>query len=161
MSIKISIQKQPPRLWKSQKTLRLKRGLWSRCFPLNCDKFLRTLFLQNSSRRLFLSFPEKTCDVIRPQFRMKSFLKNLKLQYVPIVISLKVKTITMWSFFSAYKIISLAHANICQNKLVKMKNDRALYINKEVYRRSRYNWIFLTYFIFSYVMNSFYSPNDF
>ena len=35
------------------KTL-LKKRLWHRCFPVNFAKFLRTPFLQNTSRRLFL-----------------------------------------------------------------------------------------------------------
>ena len=30
----------------------LKKGLWHRCFPVNCVKFVRTHFLQNTSRRL-------------------------------------------------------------------------------------------------------------
>ena len=32
----------------------LKKGLWHRCFPVNFAKFLRTLFLQNTSERLLL-----------------------------------------------------------------------------------------------------------
>ena len=32
----------------------LKRRLWRRCFPVNFVKFLRTPFLQNTSRRLLL-----------------------------------------------------------------------------------------------------------
>ena len=32
----------------------LKKRLWSRCFPMNFAKFLRTPFLQNSSGRLLL-----------------------------------------------------------------------------------------------------------
>ena len=32
----------------------LKMGLWHRCFPMNFVKFLRTSFLQNTSRRLLL-----------------------------------------------------------------------------------------------------------
>ena len=34
----------------------LKKRPWHRCFPVNFAKLLRTLFLQNSSRRLFLYF---------------------------------------------------------------------------------------------------------
>ena len=34
----------------------LKMRLWRRCFSVNFAKFLRTLFLQNSSRRLLLIF---------------------------------------------------------------------------------------------------------
>ena len=33
----------------------LKKRLWRRCFPVNFTKFLRTSFLQNTSRRLLLS----------------------------------------------------------------------------------------------------------
>ena len=32
----------------------LKKKLWHRCFPVNFAKFLRTPFLQNTSRRLLL-----------------------------------------------------------------------------------------------------------
>ena len=32
----------------------LKKRLWHRCFPVNFAKFLRTLFLRNTSRRLLL-----------------------------------------------------------------------------------------------------------
>ena len=34
----------------------LKKRLWHRCFPVNFVKFLRTPFLQNTSRRLLLYF---------------------------------------------------------------------------------------------------------
>ena len=40
----------------------LKKRLWHRCFPVNFEKFLRTPFLQNTSRRLRLeeeTFPNK------------------------------------------------------------------------------------------------------
>ena len=33
----------------------LKKILWHRCFPVNFAKFLKTPFLQNTSRRLLLS----------------------------------------------------------------------------------------------------------
>ena len=33
-----------------------KKRLWHRCFPVNFPKFLRTPFLQNTSRRLLLTF---------------------------------------------------------------------------------------------------------
>ena len=33
----------------------LRKGLWHRCFPVNFAKFLRTPFLQNTSRQLLLS----------------------------------------------------------------------------------------------------------
>ena len=33
----------------------IKRKLWHKCFPLNFAKFLRTLFLQNTSGRLLLN----------------------------------------------------------------------------------------------------------
>ena len=33
----------------------LKKSLWHRCFPVNFTKFLRTAFLQNTSRRLLLN----------------------------------------------------------------------------------------------------------
>ena len=34
----------------------LKKRLWKRCFPVNFAKFLRTLFLQNTSGQLFQCF---------------------------------------------------------------------------------------------------------
>ena len=34
----------------------LKKRLWHRCFPVNIEKFLRTPFLQNTSRRLLLLY---------------------------------------------------------------------------------------------------------
>ena len=37
----------------------LKKKLWHRCFPVNFAKFLRTRFLQNTSRRLLLQIYEK------------------------------------------------------------------------------------------------------
>ena len=36
----------------------LKKRLWYRCFPVNFVEFLRRLFLQNTSRRLVLTFPK-------------------------------------------------------------------------------------------------------
>ena len=38
----------------------LKKSLWYRCPPVKFAKFLRTLFLQNTSGRLLLLFPHKT-----------------------------------------------------------------------------------------------------
>ena len=35
--------------------LYLKKKLWCMCFPVNIEKFLRTNFLQDTSRRLLLS----------------------------------------------------------------------------------------------------------
>ena len=40
-------------------TTLLKKRLWHRCFPVNFVKFLRTTFLQNTSRRLLL-YAEET-----------------------------------------------------------------------------------------------------
>ena len=34
----------------------LKKRLWHRCFPMNFAKFLRTIFLQNTSGQLLLCF---------------------------------------------------------------------------------------------------------
>ena len=38
----------------------LKKRLWLRCFPVNFAKFLRTPFLQNTSRRLLLTRTKKS-----------------------------------------------------------------------------------------------------
>ena len=37
-----------------RRTILLKKRLWHRCFPVNFAKFLRTHFLQNTSKRLLL-----------------------------------------------------------------------------------------------------------
>ena len=44
-------------------TTLLKKRLWHRCFPVNFAKFLRTLFLQNNSRCLFLDFNQKQIPI--------------------------------------------------------------------------------------------------
>ena len=41
----------------------LKKTIWCRCFPVNFAKFLRTSFLQNSSRRMLL-----ICETSGPSF---------------------------------------------------------------------------------------------
>ena len=38
----------------------LRKSLWHRCLTVNFTKFLRTPFLQNTSRRLLLLFPHET-----------------------------------------------------------------------------------------------------
>ena len=38
----------------------LKKRLWHTCFPANFAKFLRTQFLQNTSGRLLLYYPNKS-----------------------------------------------------------------------------------------------------
>ena len=43
-------------LIKLQASTLFKKSLWHRCFPVNFSKFLRTPFLQNTSRRLLLTF---------------------------------------------------------------------------------------------------------
>ena len=57
----------------------LKKRLWHRCFPVNFAKFLKTSFLQNTSRRLFLQF----CLLI--YFRI--FTNHVAFTYVKIQIS--------------------------------------------------------------------------
>ena len=49
----------------------LKKRLWHRCFPVNFEKFLRAPFLQNPSRRLFLTF--NRCWFKKPSLLMTSF----------------------------------------------------------------------------------------
>ena len=49
-------QKQPPGL---RPATFLKKGLWRGCFPMNFAKFLRTPFLQNTSRRLLFLLLKK------------------------------------------------------------------------------------------------------
>ena len=41
----------------------LKKKLWHRCFPVNFAKFLRTPFLQNTSKRLLLELFETNFSV--------------------------------------------------------------------------------------------------
>ena len=43
---------------------------WHRCFPVNFAKFLRTHFLQNTSRRLLLCYYNKLVDA-RPCFNFQ------------------------------------------------------------------------------------------
>ena len=49
----------------------LKKGLWHRYFPVNFVKFLRNLFLKNTSGQLLLKFPQKifilTLSIIKPE----------------------------------------------------------------------------------------------
>ena len=62
----------PPTLWK--------KGLWHRCFPVNFAKFLRTVFRQNTSRRLLLSTadcPFRRPKEKRPTFRFHSLISKL------------------------------------------------------------------------------------
>ena len=47
-------QKRPPLLLQARSATLLKKRLWHRCFSVNFAKFLRTLFLQNTSGRLLL-----------------------------------------------------------------------------------------------------------
>ena len=49
----------------------LKKRLWHRCFPVNFAKFLRTPFLQNTSRRLLLKVGAALLDSAR------SFTRNV------------------------------------------------------------------------------------
>ena len=42
----------------------LKKRLWHRCFPVNVAKFLKTPFLQNTSRRLLLTKIDKTEEML-------------------------------------------------------------------------------------------------
>ena len=49
----------------------LKKRLWHRCFPGNFAKFLRTLFLQNTSGRLFLSVLQCYKKVILKSIKTK------------------------------------------------------------------------------------------
>ena len=44
----------------------LKKRLWHRCFPVNFVKFLKTLFLQNTSRRLLLNTYSKCSAGLQP-----------------------------------------------------------------------------------------------
>ena len=46
-----------------------KTRLWHRCFPVNFAKFLRTLFLQNTSGRLLLQQCSAQCAVLAYSFR--------------------------------------------------------------------------------------------
>ena len=47
-------------------TTLLKKKLWRRCFPVNFARFLRTLFLQNTLRRLLLEFQLFSALLWRP-----------------------------------------------------------------------------------------------
>ena len=60
VSFLIKLQAEPATL--------LKKRLWNRCFPVNFVKFLRTPFLQNTSRRLLV-------DLLQ---NLVKFLKSFK-----------------------------------------------------------------------------------
>ena len=58
----------------------LKKRLWRRCFPVSFAKFLRTLFLQNTMRRLLLqNYILSCCKFTEFQFvrLIKKILKSL------------------------------------------------------------------------------------
>ena len=58
----------------------LKKRLWHRCFPVNFAKFLRALFLQNTSRRLLLKIEQTSCNKTAPLWKLLitfGFLWNL------------------------------------------------------------------------------------
>ena len=50
----------------------LKKRLWHRCFPVNLEKFLKTLLLQNTSGRLLLLLVSQT-NLKRVNFRGVNF----------------------------------------------------------------------------------------
>ena len=50
----------------------LKKRLWHRCFPVNLEKFSKTLFLQNTSGRLLLLLVSQT-NLKRVNFRGVNF----------------------------------------------------------------------------------------
>ena len=54
MSFESKCTKRPPLLLQARSATLLKKRLWHRCFSVNFAKFLRTLFLQNTSGRLLL-----------------------------------------------------------------------------------------------------------
>ena len=53
-------------------SLLLKKRLWHRCFPVNFAKFLKTLFLQNTSGRLLLYLRQK--EISKPRKFMKGLI---------------------------------------------------------------------------------------
>ena len=55
----------------------LKKKLWHRYFPVNFVKFLRTTFLQNTSRRLLLK-TKIFMATISVQTNKKSFFTNVQ-----------------------------------------------------------------------------------
>ena len=56
-----TIPKQRPELfWGLRPATLLKKRLWHRCFPVYFSKFLRTLFLQSTSRLLLIIHIKKT-----------------------------------------------------------------------------------------------------
>ena len=52
----------------------IKKRLWHRCFPVNFAKVLRTLFLQNTSRRLLLFRVNRVSDYYAKIIYIKVFL---------------------------------------------------------------------------------------
>ena len=56
----------------------LKKRLWHRCFPVNFAKFLRTPFLQNTSRRLLLWFKLINLSIKSTTLSINNLFKNEK-----------------------------------------------------------------------------------
>ena len=52
----------------------LKKELWHRCFSLNLLNFQEHFFTEQPQMNVS---EKKTCDLIKPQFITKSFLKHL------------------------------------------------------------------------------------
>ena len=58
----------------------IKKRLWHRCFPVKFSEFLRILFLQNTSRRVFLTYSGKaenlwTFDVLYRNHSLSTYAK--------------------------------------------------------------------------------------
>ena len=74
-------QKRPPLLLQARSATLLKKRLWHRCFSVNFAKFLRTLFLQNTSRRLLLYSKSRTNQFTGFYMMGTLVVKRLNLSY--------------------------------------------------------------------------------
>ena len=122
-----------PQTWDPRPAILLKKRLWHRCFPVNFAKFLRTSFLQKTSRRLLLKRGYSRWPYFGlyfyPCFRNITKIKDLKIFYHLFLdaaqaddttflfknkesIEEVVKTFTLLSFFSGLK-PNISKCEIC------------------------------------------------
>ena len=66
------------------------------------------------------------------------------------------QTLECEGIISETKLLKALKSMINLHEMMELQKSS---INKEVQIRRRHNWIFVTYFLFSYLMNSINSPN--
>ena len=83
------------------KKKRKRRGLWRRCFPVSSAKFLRTLFLQNTSGWLLLYFLLPLSVTLEPFNYVTTFFKFVRYH----ILKWKVSVIWKTSLFFNYILV--------------------------------------------------------